>query len=242
MQIAYQTNSGPQRTDNQDAVGFFYNEANLPLMMIADGVASNPGSQQASQIVIEFLGDAWRRSNFTGFDEIHSWLLVYVDLANQEVIKAARENPANAQMATTLVLAVIMGRDLLVANAGDSKAFLVQNQQFQQISFDHNLRNELSRKSGGKYGQSLPEGDSLTRYLGVNNQADLEFYHSRLLPGSVLFLTSDGLPKVLSHHQLSEMILAPQPVTQRVKTIIEAAIKLDASDNITAIIAADEQS
>lgn len=242
MQIAYQTSAGPLRTDNQDAVGVFYNTKKAPLMMVADGVTSNPGSQQASQVVIRYLGAHWEISHFDDLKQVQAWLVSQVHLANQAVIETGRHQPGATQMATTLVLAVVIDHQLLIANAGDSKAYILHNHELSQLSFDHNLRNELSREQGKVYDDSLPQGNSLTRYLGVNDQVDLEFNYGNFFLEDVLFLTSDGLSKVLSDDDIVNIIEQSHSAAQRVEDLMAAAVKLNVSDNITALIALDDES
>ncbi|CAK8054221.1 PP2C family protein-serine/threonine phosphatase [Eupransor demetentiae] len=241
MIIAYRTDKGAQRQNNQDAVGAYYNQNNIPLMLVADGVASNPGSQQASQLVIHFLGEAWQLTTLTLLDEIKDWLDKTIAQANETVIEVGQNHQATANMATTIVLAVVVGNQLLVANAGDSKAYYVRDQRLTQLSFDHTLRNELARQDGKDYDAKLPEANSITRYVGVNNQIDLEYHQHQLEKNDIIFLTSDGLPKALTDHEMAAIISSNQPLQERVDELIDEANRRDASDNITALIAMSDQ-
>ncbi|MBS9338419.1 serine/threonine-protein phosphatase [Fructobacillus sp. M2-14] len=254
MAIAYQSDKGPKREENQDAVGAFYNKAGEPLVLVADGVASQVGSKKASELVVSTLGHAWEQVAFHDEQTVKDWLVHQADLANQAILLAGQKNPEIDHMATTLVLAVSLNGKLLVANAGDSRAYLLHDGKARLLTFDHTLRNELERKSGQVYEESLPEANSLTRYLGVNKTVNLEW--TTLVPDKDdwLYLTSDGLSKVLSVDEQVDLIQpgvsrpGNQPqlgsildLSDRLAVLAKAALARRVPDNITALLMTDLQ-
>ncbi|MCO0832231.1 protein phosphatase 2C domain-containing protein [Fructobacillus sp. W13] len=252
MAIAYQSDKGPKRAENQDAVGAFYNKAGEPLVLVADGVASQAGSKRASELVVSTLGHAWEQASFEDEQTVKGWLVHQADLANQAILLAGQKDPEVDRMATTLVLAVCLNGKLLVANAGDSRAYLLHKGKARLLTFDHTLRNELERKSGQVYEESLPDANSLTRYLGVNKTVDLEW--TTLVPekDDWLYLTSDGLSKVLSVDEQVNLIQpgvsrpGNQPtlgsvldLSDRLAVLAKAALARRVPDNITALLMTD---
>ncbi|MBS9336226.1 PP2C family protein-serine/threonine phosphatase [Fructobacillus papyrifericola] len=249
MAIAYQSDKGPARSDNQDAVGAFYNRAGNPLVLVADGVASQEGSKKAARMVVETLGHAWEQVAYDEETKVKAWLIHQADLANQSILLVGQHDQEVSQMATTLVLAVCLSDRVLVANAGDSKAYLLRNNQAKQLTFDHTVKNELERRSGEPIDPDLPEADSLTRYLGVNKELDLEW--TTFVPDEAdwLYLTSDGLEKVLS---IDEQVTIIQPgvkrpgnnpalgsvldISERLSALVKAAVARQVPDNVTALL------
>ncbi|GAP02753.1 protein serine/threonine phosphatase PrpC,regulation of stationary phase [Fructobacillus pseudoficulneus] len=252
MAIAYISDKGPKRADNQDAVGAYYNQSGEALVLVADGVASNPGSKQASQMVVETLGQAWEKRDMKDQDSVKDWLVHQADLANNAILLAGKKNPVVHEMATTLVLAVCLPGEILIANAGDSRAYLLRDKKAKLLTFDHTVRNELKRNSGQIYDESLPEANSLTRYLGVNQKVGLEWTTFTPKEGDWLYLTSDGLSKVLD---IDDQVALLQPgmkrpgnlpplgsvldLTERIRALIRAAVARHAPDNITALLVTD---
>ncbi|CAK1250782.1 Serine/threonine protein phosphatase PrpC (PTC1) [Fructobacillus tropaeoli] len=252
MAIAYISEKGPTRVDNQDAVGAFYNQSGEALVIVADGVASNPGSKQASQIVVETLGSAWQKKNMTDPESVKDWLVHQAALANRAILLAGQKNPRVNNMATTVVLAACLPGKILVANAGDSRAYLLRGKSAELLTFDHTLRNEIKRDSGQIYDENLPEANSLTRYLGVNQKVDLEWTTFVPKKDDWLYLTSDGLAKVLS---IEDQVKLLQPgrhrpgnepplgsvldLTERIRALMKAANARQAPDNITALLVTD---
>lgn len=249
MAIAYQSDKGPERPENQDAVGAFYNRAGDPLVMVADGVASQEGSKKAAQLVVQTMGRAWEQVTISDEETVKQWLIQQSDLANQAILLVGQHDGEKSQMATTLVLAVCLSNRVLVANAGDSRAYLLRHGQARQLTFDHTLKNELERRSGQQGASDIPEGDSLTRYLGVNRKVDLEWTVFTPEEGDWLYLTSDGLSKVLS---LDEQLAIIRPgvrrpgnnpamgsvldIAERLSALTKAAITRKVSDNVTSLL------
>lgn len=249
MAIAYQSDKGPERPENQDAVGAFYNRAGDPLVMVADGVASQEGSKKAAQLVVQTMGRAWEQVTISDEETVKQWLIQQSDLANQAILLVGQHDGEKSQMATTLVLAVCLSNRVLVANAGDSRAYLLRHGQARQLTFDHTLKNELERRSGQQVASDIPEGDSLTRYLGVNRKVDLEWTVFTPEEGDWLYLTSDGLSKVLS---LDEQLAIIRPgvrrpgnnpamgsvldIAERLSALTKAAITRKVSDNVTSLL------
>ncbi|MBS9337625.1 PP2C family protein-serine/threonine phosphatase [Fructobacillus parabroussonetiae] len=249
MAIAYQSDKGPARSDNQDAVGAFYNRAGNPLVLVADGVASQEGSKKAARMVVETLGHAWEQVAYDEEEKVKAWLVHQADLANQSILLVGQHDQEVSQMATTLVLAVCLSDKVLVANAGDSRAYLLRQQQAEMLTFDHTVRNELARQAGEPIDEDIPEADSLTRYLGVNKKVDLEWTTFVPDESDWLYLTSDGLAKVLS---IDEQVAILQPgvrrpgnnpqmgsvldISERLSALVKAAIARDVPDNVTALL------
>ncbi|MBS9334486.1 protein phosphatase 2C domain-containing protein [Fructobacillus sp. M1-13] len=252
MAIAYQSDKGPARSDNQDAVGAFYNRAGNPLVLVADGVASQEGSKKAAQMVVSTLGHAWEQVAYDEEEKVKAWLIHQADLANQAILLVGEHDQEISQMATTLVLAVSLSQKVLVANAGDSRAYRFRNRKAQLLTFDHTVKNELARQSGEQVDAALPEANSLTRYLGVNKELNLEWTTFVPEKDDWLYLTSDGMAKVLSiEAQLS--IIQPgirRPannpimgsvldISERLSALVKAAIAKNVSDNVTVLIMTD---
>ncbi|MFC4760306.1 PP2C family protein-serine/threonine phosphatase [Fructobacillus durionis] len=252
MAIAYQSDKGPVRPDNQDAVGAFYNRAGDPLVMVADGVGSQKGSKKAAQMVVMALGRAWEQVAINDEQKVKEWLIHQADLANQSILLVGQHDQGISQMATTIVLAVCLHGKVLVANAGDSRAYLLRKGQARLLTFDHTLKNELERQSGELVDTDLPDADSLTRYFGVNKEVDLEWTTVTPEKGDWLYLTSDGFGKVLSIKEQMDFIQPGErrpgnnpilgsvlDISERLSVLTTAAIARHVPDNVTALLVTD---
>ncbi|MDF7636702.1 protein phosphatase 2C domain-containing protein [Leuconostocaceae bacterium ESL0958] len=247
MVCAYQSNRGPKRPENQDAVGAFTNQVGVQLFLLADGVASQPGSKQASELVVARMGQAFIETSLQDPAALRQWADAAAKNANQALLLASQAETQQKKMATTLVLALLTSSGvLMVANAGDSRAYLLQATGMTLLTYDHTVKNERLRSAATRYLAPSAEDAALTRYLGVNRSVQLEWRTVTLALTEGLYLTSDGLGKVLTRQEQFQLLsqgvtdwgrLSQAALGERVAAILQTAIDLQVPDNITALLA-----
>lgn len=76
MAIAYHTDPGAKRPDNQDYVGAFTNSFGRTMVIVADGVTSNEGGEVASAMTVEHFGHAWESSQLETIVPTIEWLKI----------------------------------------------------------------------------------------------------------------------------------------------------------------------
>lgn len=238
MQVAFHTDSGVKRQENQDYVGGFTNQAGRLMVMVADGVTSTRGGEVASAMAVEHFGYAWETTTIETMKSTIDWLKETTHQENQAILAAGQRFEDLKQMATTLVIAVIFDDQIVLGNLGDSKAFLLHDQVLTQISCDHNLKNELVRAGTMSQAEAerLAQANSVTRYLGVDNRADIEIAQYPFVANDMLFLTSDGITKVLDVGTMTDIMQQATTLDMRAYELISAANRNGAPDNVTALL------
>lgn len=238
MQVAFHTDSGVKRQENQDYVGGFTNQAGRLMVMVADGVTSTRGGEVASAMAVEHFGHAWETTTIETMKSTIDWLKETTHQENQAILAAGQRFEDLKQMATTLVIAVIFDDQIVLGNLGDSKAFLLHDQVLTQISCDHNLKNELVRAGTMSQAEAerLAQANSVTRYLGVDDRADIEIAQYPFVANDMLFLTSDGITKVLDVGTMTDIMQQTTTLDMRAYELIAAANRNGAPDNVTALL------
>lgn len=238
MQVAFHTDSGVKRQENQDYVGSFTNQAGRLMVMVADGVTSTHGGEVASAMAVEHFGHAWETTTIETMKPTIDWLKETTHQENQAILAADQRFEDLKRMATTLVIAVIFDDQIVLGNLGDSKAFLLHNQVLTQISCDHNLKNELVRAGTMSQAEAerLAQANSVTRYLGVDDRADIEIAQYPFVANDMLFLTSDGITKVLDVGTMTDIMQQATTLDMRAYELISAANRNGAPDNVTALL------
>ena len=131
---------GQKRGHNEDYVGFYEpgQPANLEthgrLYVVADGVGGAAAGELASQYTVKKIIHTYYR-NPGG--EAGARLRQAIEEANADVFVQNLGRPDHREMATTVVAAVIHGHELIVANVGDSRAYVVRGETIEQITEDH---------------------------------------------------------------------------------------------------------
>ena len=130
------TDIGRRRKLNQDYV-FTTSEAigNLDnLFLVADGMGGHNAGDHASRIAVESIVQAARQSKSFSPRKIFQEAIV---IANKMVFEKAQEVEEMEGMGTTLVAASFKEDAVTVANVGDSRFYIVDEEKIEQVTKDH---------------------------------------------------------------------------------------------------------
>jgi protein phosphatase len=140
-------------------------------------------------------------------------------------------------MATTLVTAVVRGDELVVANVGDSRAYLIRGMRAYRLTRDHSWVAEMRAKR-----ILTPEEAKhhlyrkvLTRSLGSKPDVKVDIHSYLLLPGDVIILCSDGLSDHVRGWEMAWMAFG-RSVGGVTRSLINLAKRRGSDDDITAIV------
>ena len=209
------------------------------LISVADGVGGLPGGAVASQQAAWYLQALYYAQ--TGASDPASRLALCVEAIN--AITWFSSQAAQAGL-TTLVAAVAGPEQILIANVGDSRAYLIQSvrRACRQLTEDHSSRNQ-ARKAGLMDDSTLDrlaaEGrlsnSAITRAIGMGERCQVDSYRYSWFPGDCLVLCSDGLAE-LPEAEMIAITLGHTPA-EAARQLVERAVELDGSDNATAAVA-----
>ena len=239
MQIAFKSDRGLNRAINQDYVSYFMNEAGQPLMIVCDGMGGHKAGDVASEMGVSHLGAAWKGSRFTNSEELSRWLIANIQRVNDLVFQKSLDYSDLDGMGTTLVAAAIVGKEIVFANIGDSRAYVYRNYKLRQITEDHSLVNEFI-KSGEitpEEAQHHPRKNILTRSLGVSRKLDIDIIAMPLVQGVLLLLCSDGLTNMMDDEEIAQMLKEWLPLEEKVLSLVDKANAAGGLDNITVLLA-----
>ena len=163
-----------------------------------------------------------------------------IQKANYVVYNYARHKPQSAGNAgTTVTMAVLRGSQVIIANIGDSRTYLLRNHKLRLVTRDHSLVATLIME-----GQILPneiythpQRNVIYRYLGQKGDVKPDLYRYSVHPGDILLLCSDGLWEMIrSDKELAEILERAGEPQVACHELIEAAKRNGGEDNISAIV------
>ena len=154
-----------------------------------------------------------------------------VNTTLREQAKAAEQRA----IATTIVALLFFQQHFACVWAGDSRAYLMRDGQFRQVSHDHSEVQELVDRGVIRPAEARghPRGNVVTRAVGAHEQLDLETVHDRLCENDVFLLCSDGLTKTVEDDEIAAMLA--RPVDRAVETLMQMALDRGAPDNVTIV-------
>ncbi|WP_426509081.1 PP2C family protein-serine/threonine phosphatase [Dactylosporangium sp. McL0621] len=230
LRYAARSDRGLIRSGNQDSV-----YAGPRLLAVADGMGGMAAGDVASNIVIATMAPL--DEDVPGNAMIDT-LRGAVDLANQQIRDAVEENPAMEGMGTTLTAMLFSGSKMGMVHIGDSRAYLVRDGEFAQVTKDDTYVQMLvdEGRISLEEANSHPQRSLLTRALD-GRDADPEYSVRQVKPGDRYLLCSDGLSGVVSAETIESTLREYVDPNQCAGRLIELALRGGGPDNITVIIA-----
>lgn len=222
---------GCVRTNNED---YFVLARAMDVFLVADGMggalAGEHASRLAGETVLEYLKTADERTPDT--------LLQAIAEANRKVLRAADSDPQFHGMGTTLTVAMRVKGELILANVGDSRAYLHQHGTLHTVTEDQTWVNEVGRKLGMGEEQlkAHPMRHVLTMAIGVSDSLRVHSYAVPLISGSIFLLSSDGLHGVIDSAVIGEILASDEPLESKCHALVDAAKQAGGPDNITAVL------
>ena len=238
MKVAYQTDIGHQRKENQDRVAKFTAPDGTLLVVVTDGIGGSRSGDVAAQITVDHLGRQFQAASPNSSLEAIRWFAREVQLINDEILQKSTENPKYQGMGTTLVAAIIFDQAMVVANIGDSRGYVLHDNLLTQVTIDHSLVNELVKHGDitEEEARNYPQNNIITRAIGVSADARIEVNRFDLGAGDQILLCSDGLSKMITREQMMGVLESYLSLTEKCSQLIKMANEAGGPDNITVLI------
>ena len=230
------TDIGKRRQLNQDYV--FAQETPLGnlanLFLVADGMGGHNAGDYASRYAVETVVREVKGS----FEKSPVRILgKAIKVANDQIRRKAGEDVSLYGMGTTMVAATLIGHYLQVANVGDSRLYIV-NDEIRQITRDHSLVEEMVRMGGldREAARNHPDKNIITRAIGARDTIEIDFFHEELKSGDLVLMCSDGLTNMLEDEEIGRILKTPGTIEERAERLIDAANQNGGRDNIAVIL------
>ena len=231
LRYAAHSDRGLIRDGNQDSV-----YAGPRLLAVADGMGGMAAGDVASNIVIGAMASL--DEDVPG-DALVDALRVAVDTANQHLRDTVDANPQLEGMGTTLTATLFSGSKIGMVHIGDSRAYLLRNGEFAQITKDDTYVQMLvdEGRISLEEASSHPQRSLLTRALDGRRDIDPEYSVRQVLPGDRYLICSDGLSGVVSAETIADTMREYVDPQQCVERLVQLALRGGGPDNITVIVA-----
>lgn len=240
VKMGAKTDLGRVRDNNEDKFDFF--EPEDPAVLAVKGcfyaVADGMGGHSAGQIACEMALKTMLSVYYSDpSPDMESSLRRAVGEANALIFDTALAIPDRQGMGTTLTVAVICEDRLMVAQVGDSRAYLLRGITITQITEDHSWVAEQVRLGTMTFAEAQvsPFRNIITRSVGTAATVEPDIYTQYLQAGDSVVLCSDGLSGHLEPGEIQSYVLGHGP-SAAATSLIEAANNRGGRDNITAVI------
>ncbi|HEX4458656.1 MAG TPA: Stp1/IreP family PP2C-type Ser/Thr phosphatase, partial [Polyangia bacterium] len=159
--------------------------------------------------------------------------------ANARIFREARENLTRSGMGTTMTAMQLWRSWALIAQVGDSRAYVWRQGVFTQVTRDQSLVNQLLETGQITVEQAkfFEHSNVILQALGVQEEVEVQLSKVDLRKGDRLLLCSDGLVGVVSDEEIAAVMGAIDDPDETARILIEMANGAGGPDNITVIVA-----
>ena len=216
------------------------------LLVVADGMGGTNAGEVASSITIEIIKKQFSPANLASVVEdkkpIAEFLSETIRLADEAINEAMAQRPEIYGMGTTIVVCWLLNGKAHIAWCGDSRCYVYHKESgLQALTKDHSLvqervdRGEMTEEEAFIH----PDNNIITRGLGDFDTAAVpDTVTYSIQPNDIILLCSDGLCGYCNRQTIEKIIKDGQGHLKRCcNSLIGAALKAGAEDNITVVLA-----
>jgi protein phosphatase len=256
LYVSAGTHQGKKGKNNEDRFGvsaFQVNEDVLTpslLAVVADGVGGHRAGEVAAEMAVEIVSHVVAESEAKDPKGI---LTDAIRQANVAITTRAQSSTDFLGMGTTCVCAWIVGDRLYTASVGDSRIYLIRDDEIKQITVDHTWIQEAIDAGilTPEQARGHPNAHVIRRHLGSQRsvvpdfrlrlrptESDVQSESNQglpLLPNDQLLLCSDGLTDLVSDDEILNLLLEKQG-EDAVDDLMALANEHGGHDNITIIL------
>ena len=240
MQYWGLTDPGCVRSQNQDAYQMEQLDRNTLLCVVCDGMGGAKSGNIASTLAIDVFVQEIHRCYHSGMDqgEVDQMLEGAVKLAKFTVFDQSQQFEEFNGMGTTLVAALIRGREVTVVNVGDSRAYRINRDGVRLLTTDHSLvqmmveRGELTPERARTY----PGKNYITRAIGTDTVVLCDIFHLDVERGDCVLLCSDGLSNMMDDQEILFEVVHGVNKQHCCRRLLDIAKNRGAPDNVTSVL------
>lgn len=239
------TDVGNVRSYNEDG---YVLKPELGLFAVADGMGGYPAGELASRVALDTLGthleshrEVLKRvseDRAKAIELLPSMADAAFQAASAKVYEQSKQlkSPSSQTVATTLTMMLITGNRGVIAHVGDTRIYLLRENQIYLITEDHNhlqvlVKNGLDPRNAAR----VPNARALTRAIGPQPRVECDTLSFVPLPEDVYLLCSDGLHALLSREEVAQGLRRSE-LDQVPAKFIALAKERGAPDNVTCLV------
>jgi protein phosphatase len=205
------------------------------LFVVADGMGRHAAGEVASRMATDTVAAAFATGDFGDrpldpkLSKEANRLKATFHLANEEVFLKSQAEDAYHGMGTTMV-AVHFSKNkerAAIAHAGDSRCYRLRDRKLEQLTTDHTL---------GAAGIVGPSASVLSKAIGIEENLEPDVMVDKPQPGDVYLICSDGLSRMASNDEITEILLGNRDLEKACAGLIDRANAAGGRDNVTVIL------
>jgi PPM family protein phosphatase len=246
LEIVNVSDVGRRRPHNEDST---LSDIEQGLVVLADGMGGYKAGEVASAIAVTTSHDQinlglkkikrGQTDKKTGLRSESDLVKEAIIQANSNIYNSAQSDPECQGMGTTIVVALFYDGIVTIAHVGDSRLYRKRAQNFEQVTKDHSLIQELIDR--GLYtpeeAHAKTPKNLVTRALGIDAKVEVDVMEEPVLAGDIFLLCSDGLNDMVDDEEI-HLTLSKYSVNlpEAAQALVSLANAKGGKDNISVIL------
>ncbi|MDR2457703.1 MAG: Stp1/IreP family PP2C-type Ser/Thr phosphatase [Clostridiales Family XIII bacterium] len=231
------TDVGVLRHENEDAF-LLYPEKNI--FVVADGVGGQNKGQLASKLATDEIKKYIDKNK--DIHNLEEYFLKLLNKIDKKIMDQSLLKVENKGMATTLISCYMENNNFFIVNIGDSRGYLITDDDMIKITDDHSYVNELLKAGEITEDEARvhPKKNIITKALGIGENVNPDFYKGELKKNDMILLCSDGLTNEVEDAEIFKIVKEKTNLKTACISLVKKAKKNGGKDNITLVLIKEE--
>lgn len=225
------TNVGMVRKINEDAI---MTKPEVGLWAVADGMGGYEAGDVASNMIVSSLSEIGKFENLDTFVDVIEEKIID---SNKRILEYSEIMHDGRTLGSTVVSLLIKGQVGVCLWAGDSRLYMLRNNQLHQVSRDHSHVQDLIDQGLLSIEDAVnhPDTNVITRAIGTNQDLYIDIKTFNVQLGDTFLLCSDGLYNSVYESDI-EQLMRSSDTDDSVKKMIVKALENGAADNVSVVL------
>lgn len=232
---AARTDVGLIRSGNED------NYLMVPergIFVVADGMGGHAAGEVASDMAVRLISRDLGSFKGLAPEDAATRMSQAIRTANAAIFERTLAESDKRGMGTTATVLVLHGNRYLIGQVGDSRAYLLRDGVFHQLTKDHSYVQE--QVDAGyltpEQARTHPYANVITRCVGASGDVLPDIFSGTVRANDVFLLASDGLTGMVEDDALASILQTQGTPERWVDRMVAEANRRGGLDNITCII------
>jgi serine/threonine protein phosphatase PrpC len=223
---------GNFRKINEDYLDYYVDNMKR-IYVIADGMGGHNAGDIASKVAVENTINYL--NSLPEIIDLEDNLRDAIIDSNIKIHELSKSSDELNGMGTTITASLIKGSDMVVANVGDSRCYIIKGEEIIKVTKDHSLVQQLVDEGSITEAEadSHPNKNIITRALGTKNSVEIDTYRLKLEGIKRVIMCTDGLSNFIKDEELYDIIMNNDNCCEE---LIELSKSRGGKDNISVIV------
>jgi len=206
---------------------------------VCDGMGGAAAGEVASQMAVDTVHEVMSGTPPADRDDFARRLVRAIEEAGYRIFSAAKMDRTRRGMGTTATVAGLVDNVLFVGQVGDSRAYVLRGDQFEMITKDQSLVNQLieAGQLTEEEAEAFEHSNIILQALGTTEEVTVDLTFLEVRKGDRLMMCSDGLCGLVHADMMKEVLQGTPSQEEAAQKLIQMANAGGGHDNITVIIA-----